>query len=146
MVRTINNYLKNLYLNYFVKCKHKKITSSNKLSFCPDCGERIELKWFVAECSTCKTQRETCLFFGKPFSLKNKCPVCNSQSYKIIKVNTLNAFKSTNFALLKNEIKTFETFIAANPVSLSAKSKYFKPVKNNLSFQGLYKINTNLIK
>lgn len=146
MVRTIFITLKSILKKRFQKCRHEKVTSTNKSNFCPDCGRKLELNWLVASCSDCNTERETILIFGQPYSIKKKCPLCQSTKYKIIRKSSLPTGCGKNFVLIKSEIPDFIGYLDLNSSYPKTKAKYLNTLKNDFTCKGLYKVDTTLIK
>lgn len=128
------------------KCRHEKINLTNKLKFCPDCGQRVHLSWLVAVCSDCNFQRETVLICGKPYSRYSKCPECGSNRYKILKVPEIDQSYSEHFVIVKEAIPAGRKHSDFSSLYQKRQLNYLKSLKNNLAYRGLFKPDTSLIK
>jgi hypothetical protein len=132
------------------KCKHEKINSKNRLSFCPDCGKKINISWLAARCSECKALRETILVFGMPYSRKKKCEGCGNKKYTITKLKPnnfeLDSHKPDAFVMTKDEIPLKKCEVDYSNQLRTIQAGYLEKLKNNISYQGLYKINSKSIK
>ena len=140
VLRPINKKIKSLINDKLLKCNHERINSINKLTFCPDCGQKIDLSWLVAECSHCKTIQETKYIWGKPFSKHSKCPECKSKDYTIIRVREIKGNNHENYALVKTEVPVFKNDTRYSVSDISNRRNDAKIAKNNVAFSGLYKI------
>lgn len=140
---TKKTILKKLFITLF-KCKHDRINRNNQLSFCPDCGKKINFFWLKASCSNCNKERETVLIFNKPYSLKKECPACKSTKYKLIKISELPEDQLHKYALIKEDIIQEEDSFSL--IKDKIKQNNLKKVKNNTSYKGLYKPNSKLLK
>jgi Zn finger protein HypA/HybF involved in hydrogenase expression len=145
IIRQIKDVIKSLF-----ECKHEKITTATRLGFCPDCGKKINLYWLIATCSECHTSRETVLIMGKPYSLVKKCPECKSTKYKIFKTKDIESFNSGDnqryYVIVKEEVNAGPKQPDNKENQNLAHKKYYKSLKNNVSYSGLYKVNPKLLK
>ena len=85
------------------ECKHSHVSPDKDYSYCPDCGEFIENKWYLTRCKCCNIKRKTLIKHSTIMPQDTYCPNCGSDEFYIEPVEHIN-FIDINFAVLKKEI------------------------------------------
>lgn len=85
------------------ECTHSKVSPDKDYSYCPDCGEFIENKWYLTRCECCNIKRKTVIKGTKIMPESRFCPNCGAEAFFIEQVEHIN-FIDINFAVLKKEI------------------------------------------
>ncbi len=87
------------------ECKHAKVTPDKDVSYCPDCGELIENRWYIARCRCCGIKLKAIIKKGEVMPEENFCHNCGAKEYTVERINKIN-FIDINYAvLLKTIIK-----------------------------------------
>ena len=98
----MNNFLCFLIGHNF--CKHPKLNLNIKFQYCPDCGELVELSWYVVRCRCCDVKREAKLKFGEIFPVDNFCTNCGSEEFYVQKIEDLKFYDIHHAVLFKETV------------------------------------------
>ena len=91
-------------LPFFQKeCTHPHVSADKDYSYCPDCGEFIENKWYLTRCKCCGIKRKTVMKRSVIMPESRYCPNCGAEAFYVEQVEHIN-FVDINFAVLKKEI------------------------------------------
>ena len=85
------------------ECTHSHVAPDKDFSYCPDCGEFIENKWFLTRCECCNIKRKTIMKRSTIMPESRYCPNCGAEAFYIEQVEHIN-FIDINFAVLKKEV------------------------------------------
>lgn len=89
------------WINSLRECHHDKLTPDMECGYCPDCGEFIEMKWYMTRCSCCNLKRKSYSNFNDVIKPSEKyCPNCGSSEFYLEEIDDIN-FVDINFAVLK---------------------------------------------
>ena len=98
-----------ILLEFFIKnkeCKHAKVPPEKDITYCPDCGELIENRWFITRCGCCGVKLKSIIKNGEVVPEEHYCHNCGAKEYIVERVNKIN-FIDINYAVLvKTIIKT----------------------------------------
>lgn len=87
------------------ECKHAKVTPEKDISYCPDCGELIENRWYITRCKCCGVKLKAIIKNGEVIPEENFCHNCGAKEFLVERVSKIN-FIDINYAvLLKTIIK-----------------------------------------
>lgn len=100
MIKLFFTYIK--YLFQKQECAHSNVCTENDMTYCPDCGELIEINWYLLRCKCCGKKRTGIMKNGVIFPLTNYCSNCGVKPYVIEKIKNINYF-DINFAVIKKE-------------------------------------------
>lgn len=100
-----------LYLFKRHKCQHDKITPDNYSRFCPDCGEEIDISWYVARCSHCGAKRKSNLYLNSVVPADAHCSRCGSKSFYVEKRVNPEFFDLQYCVLVKEVVSNNSQFI-----------------------------------
>ena len=81
------------------KCRHEKVTASEDICYCPDCGELIENRWYITRCSCCGVKLKAILKDGKVIPEEKYCHNCGNTKFEVELVPKIN-FIDINYAVL----------------------------------------------
>lgn len=93
-------------LEFFInkkECRHAKVTAEKDVSYCPDCGELIENRWYITRCACCGVKLKAIIKNGEVVPEENYCHNCGAREYGVERVNKIN-FIDINYAVLKKTI------------------------------------------
>ncbi len=85
------------------ECKHAKITPEKDISYCPDCGELIENRWYITRCKCCGVKLKAIIKNGEVMPQENFCHNCGAREYSVERVNKIN-FIDINYSVLVKAI------------------------------------------
>ena len=85
------------------ECTHSHVSPDKDFSYCPDCGEFIENRWYLTRCKCCGIKRKTIMKRTNIMPEDRFCPNCGAQEYYVEPIEHIN-FIDINFAVLKKEI------------------------------------------
>ena len=75
-------------------CNHTKV---NPLlpheKYCPDCGERVVVKWYFIKCADCHTKRTGSYLFGELVPHDKHCKRCGYEAYEIEEKENIAVFE-----------------------------------------------------
>lgn len=74
------------FLRNFLKrkrCKHPKVNEYHMGGYCPDCGEKISIKWQTVICQDCNNLLMQKVKNGKISPLNKFCSTCGSSNWYI---------------------------------------------------------------
>lgn len=95
-----------ILLEFFIKnkeCKHAKVTPEKDITYCPDCGELIENRWFITRCSCCGVKLKSIIKNGEVVPEEHYCHNCGAKEFTVERVNKIN-FIDINYAVLVKTI------------------------------------------
>ena len=84
-------------------CNHSKVPPNAEASYCPDCGEYIENRWYLVRCKHCKIKRKAHSVGDTVAPDTRFCPNCGGFLYEVERLEKIN-FIDVNFAVLKREV------------------------------------------
>ena len=88
----------------FQGCQHKKVPVNSNGAYCPDCGEYVQVKWYLVRCSCCGVKRVAYIDFKDNIRPVSKfCPNCGCVHTYIEEVEKIN-FVDINFAVHRREV------------------------------------------
>ena len=85
------------------KCTHPKISPTEDIGYCPDCGELIENRWYLVRCSCCGVKEAATIRNGEIVPEKKFCHNCGSKGYTIERIEKIDC-TNINYAVLVQEI------------------------------------------
>ena len=92
-------------MKMFNECKHEKVSYFVKASYCPDCGQYIENKFFIVRCSCCNIKRLGVIRGDKIVPEYGFCHNCGSDKYYVEELSGPNYF-DLDYLVIKKEAKT----------------------------------------
>lgn len=95
-----------ILLEFFIKnkeCKHAKVSPEKDITYCPDCGELIENRWFITRCGCCGVKLKSIIKNGEVIPEEHYCHNCGAKEYIVERVNKIN-FIDINYAVLVKTI------------------------------------------
>ncbi len=95
-----------ILLEFFIKnkeCKHAKVPPEKDITYCPDCGELIENRWFITRCGCCGVKLKSIIKNGEVIPEEHYCHNCGAKEYIVERVNKIN-FIDINYAVLVKTI------------------------------------------
>ncbi len=90
------------------ECKHTKVSQQEDFAYCPDCGELIENRWYIARCKCCGIKVKAIYKGGKVISQEKFCHNCGGQNFEPEQVSNINCI-DINYAVLVKTVVTQET-------------------------------------
>lgn len=84
-------------------CHHEKISASIKSGYCPDCGEYVVNRWFIARCPICGKRHVTVVKKGKPVPSEKFCANCGCTDF-IVEEIEFPDIVTINYACYISEI------------------------------------------
>ena len=88
----------------FNECKHEKVSYFVKASYCPDCGQYIENKYYIVRCACCGIKRLGVLKGDKIVPEYAFCHNCGEEKYRIEELTAPNFF-DLDYMIIKKEVK-----------------------------------------
>ncbi len=73
-------------------CRHENVDLNTKFQYCPDCGELIEVSWYVLRCSCCGIKRDASTRFNKIVPRNNFCTNCGEKDFYVEKIDDLKFY------------------------------------------------------
>lgn len=98
----MNAFLEFIFSRNF--CNHSKLNLNLKFQYCPDCGELVEISWYVLRCSCCDIKRDACIRFGQVVAKDNFCSNCGEDDFYIQKIDDLQFYDIHHAVLFKEVI------------------------------------------
>ncbi|MBR3889074.1 hypothetical protein IKJ53_01030 [bacterium] len=80
-------------------CSHAHVSPSVQYSYCPDCGELIENKWYITRCACCGIKEKAIIRNGEIMPEANFCHNCGGNEYIVEELEKIN-FVDINYAVL----------------------------------------------
>lgn len=93
--------------NFNKKCQHPNVDLSEEIAYCPDCGELIEVHWYMVRCATCGVKEKTAFINGEVIPNDNFCHNCGSRDFVVEKLNKIDCV-NINYAIGVKEV--FDNF------------------------------------
>jgi len=84
-------------------CTHDKISPSEDVCYCPDCGELIENRWYICRCSCCGVKLKAIIKDGRVLPEEKFCHNCGDKCFHVELVDKIN-FIDINYAVLVKTI------------------------------------------
>ena len=81
----------------FKKCSHDKMSLSQNGGYCPDCGEYVEVHWYLVRCSCCGVKRVAIVCNENIMPQTSFCSNCGDTQYYLEELNKVN-FIDINYA------------------------------------------------
>ena len=88
----------------FNECKHEKVSYFVKGSYCPDCGEYVENKYYIVRCSCCGIKRLGVIKGNKIIPEYGYCHNCGNEKYYVEELKAPNFF-DLDYMIIKKEGK-----------------------------------------
>lgn len=85
------------------KCLHANVPIDEDISYCPDCGELIENKWYLVRCSCCGVKLVATIRDDEVVPEENFCHNCGGKGYTVEELDKIDCI-NINYAVLKREI------------------------------------------
>ena len=85
------------------ECTHAHVPVDKDFSYCPDCGEFIENKWFMTRCKCCNIKRKTIMKRSTIMPESRFCPNCGAEAFYVEQIEHIN-FIDINFAVLIKKV------------------------------------------
>lgn len=89
-----------------IKCRHERVSINEDCAYCPDCGEYIEHRWYLARCSCCGVKRKAVAMGNGIISESDFCTNCGGLEIVIEELQSLNFIDISYAAVLKVSTKT----------------------------------------
>lgn len=71
-------------------CKHEKVCPDSDYSYCPDCGELIENRWFITRCACCGVKLRATIRNGEVVPEAHFCKNCGAKEFVVEKLDKIN--------------------------------------------------------
>lgn len=81
------------------ECQHTKVTPDKDFSYCPDCGELIENRWYITRCACCGVKLKAVIKNNNVIPDEHFCHNCGSSRFLVERVDKIN-FIDINYAVL----------------------------------------------
>lgn len=88
------------------QCHHSKISPQDDIAYCPDCGELIEIKWYIVRCSCCGIKLKAVLKNGKVIPEDKFCHNCGSKEFQPELISKINCIDINYAVPVKEIVKT----------------------------------------
>lgn len=75
------------------QCHHPKVSTQEDYAYCPDCGELIEVQWYICRCSCCGIKLKAVIKNGEVVPEDKFCHNCGSKTFvpeRISKINCID--------------------------------------------------------
>lgn len=98
----------NELFNFHKTCKHEHVSIDSDFSYCPDCGELVENRWYIARCACCGVKLKAFVNSKGEITAQEKfCHNCGSKGFIIERLKKLN-FVDIQYAVLVKTVITKE--------------------------------------
>ncbi len=104
------------------KCLHKKISPAKSGRYCPDCGDRVFIDWYIARCSCCNNKRKTFIIEDSKIVCENFCSNCGEKNYYLEKIENPNFFDLKYASAIKRTEKDKRLFCEYSQVWVEEKT------------------------
>ena len=84
-------------------CTHDWVKPDCEFSYCPDCGELVENKWFITRCACCGVKLKATIKSGEVVPENHFCKNCGSEAFTVERVPKIN-FIDIDYAVLVKEV------------------------------------------
>ncbi len=102
-------------------CTHDRISPEINSSYCPDCGEYVENRWYITRCECCGMKQRTIVFKGKVEPDERFCRNCGNSSFLVEELNKIDVVNINYAVVLKKTMVKRKGFIQSwveeNPVA-----------------------------
>lgn len=93
------------------ECMHDKVPLDCDYSYCPDCGELIENRWYLVRCKSCGLKEAATVKNGEILPVDNFCHNCGGKEFYVERLDKIDCI-NINYAVLvktivKNEINEY---------------------------------------
>lgn len=112
-------YYWKFFLRWFISvfaphkvCKHTRVNPLLPFEkHCPDCGQRVVVKWYFIKCADCHTKRPGLELFDDLVPHDKHCKRCGYDGYEIEEKETIAVFEYSyaTFKLVVDEAYLYET-------------------------------------
>jgi len=114
-------------LLYFFKnkseCSHPDITPENSGKYCPNCGKRVIIEWYLIRCSCCNTKRYGALVNGSIVPYDKFCFNCGESEYYTEKLSKVSFYDIDYAVIIKKVDNTTQSFIEKTQIWVEAEKK-----------------------
>lgn len=93
----------NYIFNYGKRCTHSLVPIDQEYSYCPECGELIENRWYLVRCKVCGLKQIATAKNGEVMPVNNFCRNCGSHEYTVERLEKIDCI-NVNYAVLVQEI------------------------------------------
>lgn len=80
------------------QCHHTKVSPQDDIAYCPDCGELIENRWYIARCSCCGIKLKAIIKNGEVVPEDKFCHNCGSKIFEAERISKINCI-DINYAV-----------------------------------------------
>lgn len=80
------------------QCHHTKVSPQDDIAYCPECGELIENRWYIARCSCCGIKLKAVIKNGEVVPEDKFCHNCGSRDFEAEQVSKINCI-DINYAV-----------------------------------------------
>jgi len=87
------------------QCKHSKVSPQEDMAYCPDCGELIENRWYIARCSCCGIKLKAVIKDGEVTAEEHFCHNCGGKKFEAELVSKINCIDINYAVLVKTVIQ-----------------------------------------
>ena len=74
------------------QCSHPNITPENPIAYCGECGELVEINWYLLRCERCTKKRLSYLKNKELVPQEKYCTNCGGKHYTKEKLEKLSFF------------------------------------------------------
>ncbi len=113
-------------MKMFNECKHDKVSYFVKASYCPDCGQYIENKFFIVRCACCNIKRLGVIRGDKIVPEYGFCHNCGSDKYYVEELSGPNYF-DLDYLVIKKEAKTITPYTRRSSTQVWVETPKQKP-------------------
>jgi uncharacterized protein (UPF0212 family) len=93
------------------QCRHTKVSLQDDVAYCPDCGELIENRWYIARCACCGIKLKAIVKNGEVTAEEKFCHNCGGKEFKPEQVSKINCIDINYAVLVKTVIQpTYDEF------------------------------------
>ena len=85
------------------KCLHINVPIDVDISYCEDCGELIENKWYISRCACCGLKLQTTIRNNEIVPQAGICHNCGNKAYTIEQIDKIDCI-NINYAIVVREI------------------------------------------
>ena len=100
-----------MILEFFKKnktCTHSKVRPDEEYSYCPDCGELIENRWFLTRCACCGVKLRAVIRNGEVVPEEQFCHNCGTKGFVVEKLDKIS-FINVDYAVLVKSVVNLST-------------------------------------
>ena len=86
-------------------CTHDRVRPDAELTYCPDCGELIQNKWFLTRCACCGIKLKATIKNGEIMPENHFCRNCGEKSFVVEQLKKINFIDIDYAVLVKTVVK-----------------------------------------